>query len=61
MGGFQETGPDASRLFNSHVIVESSGNIAASYRKIHMFDVDVPGGPVLLESRSTAPGSQVSF
>lgn len=23
------------------------------------FDVDVPGGPVLMESRSTAPGSSV--
>jgi predicted amidohydrolase len=31
----------------------------ASYRKIHLFDVDVPNGPVLLESRTTAPGSKV--
>ena len=59
MGGFQETGPDAAHLYNSHLILDSRGNIAASYRKIHLFDVDVPGGPVLLESRSTAPGSQV--
>ena len=29
------------------------------YRKIHLFDVDIPGGPRLQESRLTAPGSEV--
>ena len=27
--------------------------------QIHLFDVDVPNGPLLMESRTTAPGSQV--
>lgn len=27
--------------------------------QVHLFDVDVPNGPVLMESRYTAPGSQV--
>lgn len=29
------------------------------YRKIHLFDVDVPGGPVLQESKHTLPGREV--
>jgi hypothetical protein len=27
--------------------------------KVHLFDVDVPNGPVLMESRTTAPGDKV--
>lgn len=43
--------------YNAHVIIDSAGSIVAHYRKIHLFDVDVPNGPVLMESRTTAPGS----
>jgi predicted amidohydrolase len=45
--------------YNCHVVVSSAGDIVASYRKVHLFDVDVPNGPVLMESRTTAPGSEV--
>ena len=44
-----------NRVHNTHVVVDASGD-SAEYRKIHLFDVDVPGGATLLESRSTAPG-----
>ncbi|GAX78444.1 hypothetical protein CEUSTIGMA_g5885.t1 [Chlamydomonas eustigma] len=56
LGGFQEQGPDSEHLYNTHVIISSDGDLVASYRKIHLFDVDVPNGPVLMESRTTAPG-----
>ncbi|CAI5483814.1 unnamed protein product [Closterium sp. Yama58-4] len=61
LGGFQEAGvPDAGRrFFNTHVLVDDTGKIQAAYRKIHLFDVNVPGGPVLTESNSTFPGSGV--
>lgn len=59
LGGFQEKCPDGLRLFNSHVLLDDLGTIQSCYRKIHLFDVDVPGGPVLQESKSTAPGSEV--
>lgn len=29
--------------------------------QIHLFDVDVPNGPVLMESRTTAPGKEVGL
>jgi predicted amidohydrolase len=45
--------------YNTHVVVNPAGELAASYRKVHLFDVDVPQGPVLMESRTTAPGDQV--
>lgn len=58
LGGFQEEGPDDSHIHNTHVVLDDRGQTAAVYRKIHLFDVDVPSGPVLLESRFTAPGTQ---
>eukprot|EP00201_Polytomella_parva_P009042 CAMPEP_0175061092 /NCGR_PEP_ID=MMETSP0052_2-20121109/13395_1 /TAXON_ID=51329 ORGANISM="Polytomella parva, Strain SAG 63-3" /NCGR_SAMPLE_ID=MMETSP0052_2 /ASSEMBLY_ACC=CAM_ASM_000194 /LENGTH=222 /DNA_ID=CAMNT_0016326913 /DNA_START=399 /DNA_END=1067 /DNA_ORIENTATION=- len=59
LGGFQETGPDPDHVYNTHVIVDSQGEIRSAYRKIHLFDVDVPNGPSLRESRTTAPGSKL--
>lgn len=59
LGGFQETGPDQEHLYNTHVVLDSSGNTVATYRKVHLFDVDVPNGPVLMESRTTAPGDKL--
>jgi predicted amidohydrolase len=49
----------AQKVFNAHVVVDPLGRIAAVYRKIHLFDVDVPNGPVLLESRTTTPGDRL--
>jgi predicted amidohydrolase len=56
LGGFQEKGPDDKHIYNTHVLLDDNGRICTSYRKIHLFDVDVPGGPVLKESNNTAPG-----
>ena len=58
LGGFAEQGPDCDRRFNAHIIVNDAGEIRASYRKIHLFDVDMGdvNGPVLMESRTAAAG-----
>ena len=63
MDGYtQERGPDPEHRYNSHVIVNDAGEIAAVYRKIHLFDLDLPDGPEpvkLMESDATAPGTEV--
>ncbi|KAJ8464526.1 hypothetical protein OPV22_027078 [Ensete ventricosum] len=59
LGGFQEKGPDDSHQYNTHVLLDSSGNIRKTYRKIHLFDVDVPGNMVYKESDATAAGESI--
>ena len=59
LGGFQERGPDSHHIFNTHLIINSSGDVESVYRKVHLFNVDIPGGPVLKESSFTSPGRQL--
>jgi len=59
LGGFQETGPDANHIYNCHVVLNNQGRLAAKYRKVHLFDVDVTNGPILMESNTTAPGNEL--
>jgi len=55
-GGFPEASPDPDRPFNTCAVVAPSGELVASYRKIHLFDVDLADGTRLRESEATAPG-----
>lgn len=57
-GGTPETIPvDPARAYNTAVVVNSDGAVVSHYRKIHLFDVDIPGGATLRESETTAPGT----
>jgi len=65
-GGFHELATDArtgapeDKVFNTHLLLAPDGEIVTVYRKIHLFDVDIPNGPVLMESRSTKAGSDLA-
>jgi predicted amidohydrolase len=57
LGGFHEAMPgDSERCYNTSVYLNSRGEITAMYRKIHLFDVSIPNGPQLMESKQTGPG-----
>jgi len=47
------------RVYNTHVVMDSEGTVRASYRKIHLFDVSIPGKVELRESKTTAPGTEL--
>jgi predicted amidohydrolase len=49
---------DAKRSYNTAVVFDPGGHLIATYRKIHLFDVDIPGGAVLRESDATAAGDE---
>jgi predicted amidohydrolase len=56
-GGMPEASGDADRPYNTSVLVGPTGQVVSTYRKIHLFDVDLPDGTKLEESRATAPGA----
>ena len=53
LGGFQERVEGESRIYNTHVVVSSSGTIQAAYRKIHLYDAPFVG---LVESKQALAG-----
>ncbi|KAL5733375.1 hypothetical protein ACOSP7_032714 [Xanthoceras sorbifolium] len=59
LGGFQEKGHDDAHQCNTHVVIDDTGKIKSTYRKIHLFDVDIPGGRAYKESKFTEPGKEV--
>ncbi|KAG5607756.1 hypothetical protein H5410_029248 [Solanum commersonii] len=59
LGGFQEKGSDDAHLRNTHVLIDDNGNIRSTYSKMHLFDVDVPGGAVYKESSFTEAGKDI--
>jgi deaminated glutathione amidase len=59
LGGFPEKSRKADRIHNTSVLIDPEGTISAIYRKMHLFDVDVPGGKRFRESDSVEAGSEV--
>ena len=58
-GGLPEIVPgDDRRTYNTAAVVSPDGALVAAYRKIHLFDVDIPGGAVLRESDATCAGQE---
>jgi predicted amidohydrolase len=60
-GSFPERIPGDARVHNTSVLCSPDGELAAVYRKIHLFDVDLAtqGGGSFRESAAVAPGKDV--
>jgi predicted amidohydrolase len=56
-GTIPESIPGDSRVFNTALLAGPDGELLASYRKIHLFDVDLPGAS-LRESKGVAAGDR---
>ena len=56
-GGLLEAAED--RVHDTSVLLAPDGEVAASYRKIHLYDVDLPDQPPIRESDSIAPGDRL--
>jgi deaminated glutathione amidase len=53
--------PEAAddHVFNTSCLFDPTGEIVATYRKIHLFDVELPDQPPLRESTLFAPGEEL--
>jgi predicted amidohydrolase len=56
MGSILETVPQESRRYNTSCLLDPSGTIVARYRKVHLFDVDLPERVAVRESATRLAG-----
>ena len=58
-GSLLEKTPDEPRAYNTSCLFDPHGTLVARYRKLHLFDVDLPGRVSVRESATRAPGDEV--
>jgi len=58
-GSILETHPANGKPFNTALVFDSQGVLRAKYRKIHLFDVEIPGRVVVRESERRTAGKDV--
>src|SRR5260370_14344510 len=58
-GSITEDAPGQTRSYNTSVLLGPDGKQLAVYRKIHLFDVDLPGRVTIKESDAKIPGAEV--
>lgn len=59
LGGFWEKGTRPGFVRNACVYLGADGHVRGVYRKIHLFDVDLPDGTHLRESDTVEPGNSL--
>ncbi|MGE5220625.1 MAG: carbon-nitrogen hydrolase family protein [Chloroflexota bacterium] len=58
-GSILEAIPGSDKVYNTSLLFDPQGKQLASYRKIHLFDVDLANGVSLRESNTRAHGDSV--
>ncbi|KAI8454451.1 nitrilase [Phakopsora pachyrhizi] len=56
-GSIPERSPENPRIiYNSSPVFSPDGKLVALHRKLHLFDIDIPGGITFKESETLSPG-----
>jgi predicted amidohydrolase len=58
-GSIAEQVPSPKMTANTSAVIADDGSIVAAYRKIHLFDVNIPDGARYAESEVVVPGDKV--
>mmetsp|Transcript_12029 Transcript_12029/g.18062 ORF Transcript_12029/g.18062 Transcript_12029/m.18062 type:complete len:393 (+) Transcript_12029:20-1198(+) len=48
------------KIYNTCLCISPSGKLIGKHRKVHLFDIDVPGGIRFMESDTLAPGNTLT-
>jgi predicted amidohydrolase len=59
VGSFPELSPSPNHYYNTSIVIDPDGVVSASYRKLHLFDIDVKDGESQRESDSIARGDEI--
>jgi len=57
IGGSIPEKAEDNKFFNTCYCIDRSGEVTAKHRKIHLFDIDIPGKMTYTESSSINPGN----
>jgi predicted amidohydrolase len=58
-GSLIEKSADPHRFYNTSLLFDPEGELIARYRKIHLFDVNIPGQVSHTESKKILPGDDI--
>lgn len=50
-----------SKLYNTSTVFNPDGALIAKHRKVHLFDIDVPGKITFQESKTLSPGNNLTM
>ena len=51
---------DDGKIYNTCLVIDPKGKVVAKHRKVHLFDIDVPGGITFFESDTLSPGETMT-
>lgn len=60
-GSIPEFNPSTEKHYNTSLIFGPDGKLLSSHRKVHLFDIDIPGGITFKESDVLSPGNKVTI
>lgn len=49
-----------TKIYNTCLVLNPQGEVIAKHRKVHLFDIDVPGGITFFESETLSPGEDMT-
>jgi omega-amidase len=52
---------DAKKLYNTSLTFSPKGDLIATHRKVHLFDIDIPGKIKFVESEVLSPGNKITI
>ncbi|KAG6991234.1 hydrolase C26A3.11 [Physcia stellaris] len=60
-GSIPEYVPSTQKYHNTSLLFGPAGELMATHRKVHMFDIDIPGKITFKESEVLSPGDKVTL
>lgn len=59
VGSIYEANKEEPKFYNTSLFYNENGELISTYRKIHLFDVDIENGPKILESKRISSGKNI--